>query len=195
MLPIDPDEGRNTIEIRAGAGGDEASLFAGDLFRMYCRYAENKGWSTECLVKTCRTPEVSRRLSLSSKGKRFGQSLSLKAVFTGFSCSSYRSQRADSHLNAIKAVLPEAKEVEIEIDNSDLEISVCRASGPGGQGVNTTDSAVQLLHKPSGITVYCADERSQLKNKNKALTVLRLDYSRKNKVKKKPNMRRKGKIR
>ena len=156
MLPIDPDEGRNTIvEIRAGAGGDEASLFAGDLFRMYCRYAESNGWTTECLSQNMSDSGGFKEVIFIVKGQDVWTRLK-------FESGVHRVQRvpvteASGRIHtstATVAVLPEAKEIEIEIDNNDLEISVCRASGPGGQGVNTTDSAVQLLHKPSGITVY-----------------------------------------
>ena len=197
MLPIDPDEGRNTIvEIRAGAGGDEASLFAGDLFRMYCRYAESNGWTTECLSQNMSDSGGFKEVIFIVKGQDVWTRLK-------FESGVHRVQRvpvteASGRIHsstATVAVLPEAKEIEIEIDNNDLEISVCRASGPGGQGVNTTDSAVQLLHKPSGITVYCADERSQLKNKNKAMTVLRSRLLKISKVKKRNNMQRRERIR
>ena len=175
MIPEDPDRGRNTIvEIRAGAGGDEASLFVSDIFRMYGKYSEKQGWEVECMSKSANDAGGFKEIILMIKGEE---------AWTKFKYESgvHRVQRVPTteasgriHTSTITvAVLPEAKEVDILIEPNDIEISVCRASGPGGQGVNTTDSAVQILHKPTNITVYCADERSQLKNKSKALTVLR----------------------
>ena len=175
MLPPEASDSRNTImEIRAGTGGDEASLFAGDLYRMYVRLAEHRGWRTEVM---------------SSSDSEVGGFKEIIFLITGDSV--YRDLKWESGVHRVQrvpvteaggrihtsaatvAVLPEAEEVDVQIDPSDLEITVARASGPGGQGVNTTDSAVQVLHKPTGMIVKCADERSQLKNKAKALKVLR----------------------
>lgn len=175
LLPADPNEDRDALlEIRAGAGGDEASLFAAELMRMYQRYAEKRGWKTEHLESSPSEVGGFKEVILKVTGEEVFRYLKYESGVHRVQRVPDTETQGRVHTSTVTvAVMPEAEEVDVELHADDLRIEVCRAGGAGGQHVNRTESAVQVFHLPTGLMVRCEDGRSQIKNKERALQILR----------------------
>ena len=175
LVPPAPTDSRNTIiEIRAGAGGSESALFAADLYRMYSRYCEAHGWKAETLDSSPSDLGGFKEIIFQVSGQDVFKRLKYESGVHRVQRVPATEAQGRIHTSTCTvAVMPEAEEVDVQINPDEIEVNVCRASGKGGQGVNTTDSAVQIIHKPTGMIVRCADQRSQQKNKLQAMTVLR----------------------